>query len=72
MSLRLVVLPCAGLSDSFIMLDDDFFLTAPWTLGDFLGPDGGQILTGEHRACAPCLLAAYGLCCMEVAFEWNC
>jgi hypothetical protein len=44
----LVVLLCAGLSETFIMLDDDFFLTAPWTLSDFIGPDGGQILTGRR------------------------
>lgn len=36
-----------GLSDTFIMLDDDFFLTAPWTLADLVGPDGGQVLTGK-------------------------
>lgn len=35
------------------MLDDDFFLTAPWTLADFVGPDGAQVLTG---ACTQRLL----------------
>jgi hypothetical protein len=39
-----VLLP--GLSDTFIMMDDDFFLIKPWTLSDFLAPDGGQTLTG--------------------------
>jgi hypothetical protein len=29
------------------MMDDDFFLTEPWTLRDFMTPDGGQILTGD-------------------------
>jgi hypothetical protein len=37
----------AGLSDTFILMDDDLFLTAPWTLADFVGPDGGQVLTGQ-------------------------
>lgn len=36
----------AGLSDTFILMDDDLFLTAPWTLADFVWPDGGQVLTG--------------------------
>lgn len=36
----------AGLSETFVMLDDDFLLTAPWTLADFVGADGAQVLTG--------------------------
>jgi hypothetical protein len=36
-----------GLSETFIMMDDDFFLTEPWTLRDFITPDGGQTLTGD-------------------------
>jgi hypothetical protein len=40
----------AGLSETFILLDDDVFLTAPWTLADLVGPDGGQILTGQCKA----------------------
>lgn len=36
-----------GLAPHFIMMDDDLFLTAPWTRSDFLGPDGGQVLTGK-------------------------
>lgn len=35
-----------GLSPHFVMMDDDLFLTAPWTLSDFLAPDGGQVTTG--------------------------
>lgn len=35
-----------GLSEAFIIMDDDFFLTEPWTLSDFITPDGGQSLTG--------------------------
>jgi hypothetical protein len=31
-------------------MDDDLFLTAPWTLADFVGADGGQVLTGQHIA----------------------
>lgn len=29
------------------MMDDDFFLTEPWTLRDFITLDGGQTLTGD-------------------------
>jgi len=29
------------------MMEDDLFLTAPWTLEDFVSPTGGHILTGE-------------------------
>jgi hypothetical protein len=39
------------------MLDDDFFLTAPWTLADFVGPDGAQVLTGAHTCRLLCALA---------------
>lgn len=38
--------PFTGLSSHFVMMDDDLFLTAPWSREDFLGPDGGQITTG--------------------------
>jgi hypothetical protein len=41
-----VVLP-SGLSETFIMMDDDFFLTEPWTLSDFITPDRGQTMTGR-------------------------
>ncbi len=44
--LRCFCVAAAGLSDTFVLMDDDLFLTAPWTLADFVGPDGGQVLTG--------------------------
>jgi hypothetical protein len=32
-----------GLSDSFIAMNDDFFLTAPWHLADFVHEDGSEV-----------------------------
>jgi hypothetical protein len=32
-----------GLSDSFTAMNDDFFLTAPWNLADFVHEDGSEV-----------------------------
>lgn len=40
----------AGLSDSFIQIDDDWLLTRDWTMADFVRPDGGQTLTGREAS----------------------
>jgi len=30
-------------------MDDDWFLTTPWQMSDFVAPDGGQMLTGKSH-----------------------
>lgn len=38
-----------GLADTFLYFNDDFFLAAPVTAGDFVDPDGRLILRGRLR-----------------------
>lgn len=37
-----------GLSENFIYLNDDFFITAPASMGDWFSPDGNPVLYGSE------------------------
>jgi hypothetical protein len=39
--------PHTGLAHSFILMDDDMLLSAPWSVADFLGPGGNEVIAGE-------------------------
>lgn len=44
-----------GLSDAFIYMNDDFFLTKPWVLRDFITEDGHEVMydAGLAPTCRP-------------------